>query len=454
MLRNKVTLGQTDRNSTDTSSVVMFQQTGRKGTILSNRHVCMVVKNRLSNDARVKKEIRALVEDGWRVTVIAMPERGYPQREIRGEVTILRPPIYSGRKQALREKIEGVSQKQDTSFRAGVLRCLRQNRIRRFFADLQRDIPWEMKLRRAAVAADADVYHANDLDTLEICGIAAKKNGAKLVYDSHELWLESSKFLYRTSVLSRFRLRLIEKRYIRMCDAVIAVTPMRAEKMKGLYGDLGKVDLLINCPEKLDIPSAKGDLRREIQAANDSVIVLYQGVFSAGRGLEELLEATKKIEDDRVKTVFIGMDSLNGHLQEMAEKLNLSGKVFFLPAVASEELARYTFDADIGMILFNKTCLNNFYSLPNKLFEYMMAGVAIVSSDFPELKSIIDITQCGITVDPTDPVKIAAAIRQLADNSSKREAMAMAGRKAALSKYNWDEQKQTLINIYRRLVSE
>ncbi len=414
-------------------------------------HVCMVVKNRLSNDARVKKEMKALAEDGWRVTVIAMPEKGAPPRESEGRVTIVRPRIYSRRKELLREKVARVSAREDTSLKARLVRSVRSNPLRRFVADLQRDIPWELRLRNAALNARADVYHANDLDTLEICGIAAARNRARLVYDSHELWLQSSRYLIATNPFNRVRLRRIERRYIRDASAVIAVTPMRGEEMRRMYPDMGRLEIIENAPEPLEALPARGTLRSLAGIGPEEPVALYQGVICPERGLEELIQAAALAVDTKLRFVVIGMDAWNGTLQQMAEEAGLSERITFLPPVPSEELPGITVDADMGFILFRNTCLNHYHSLPNKLYEYMMAGVPVIASDFPEMKRVITETGCGITVDPESPEEIFLAAKNLAENPGERERMSKAGRKAALDTHNWTAQKKKLISLYREL---
>ncbi len=421
---------------------------------MSAEHVCMVVKNRLSTDARVKKEAAALAEDGWRVTVIAMPEKGCPERETRNGITIIRPPVYSGRKQRLREMVAGASCPGDTTLRARLLRDIRKNPLRRFIADLQRDIPWELRLRRAAIETKADVYHAHDLDTLEICGLAAERTGALLVYDSHELWLGSSRFLIATNPLNRLRLRRIEGRYLPRAEAVIAVTPLRGGEMKKMYPGMGKLEIIENAPEILSEPPAPGRLRGMTGTGDNTLIALYQGVLCPERGLEELLAAAKMCRRSDVRFVIVGMDSWNGTLQRMAGDAGLSDRVVFIPPVPSEELPELTVDADMGFILFRNTCLNHYYSLPNKLYEYMMAAVPVIASDFPELSRVIEATGCGITVDPESPEAISSAVETLAAHRERRLAMAAAGRAAALEGYNWEPQKRKLIELYRELAEK
>jgi glycosyltransferase involved in cell wall biosynthesis len=411
----------------------------------------MVVKNRLSNDARVKKEMAVLADDGWAVTVVAMPEAGAPEEETRNGVRIFRPPVFSHSRENLRRNIIRLSEDSRRSLRSSIINSLRRNRFRRFIADLKRDVPWERKLRRIAWETNAFVYHANDLDTLEICGSVASSRNAKLVYDSHELWLESSRYLHATNAFNRIRLRNIERHYASRADAVIAVTPGRGELMRRMYPSIKKLEIVENAPEKLiDLPP-RGKLRSLIGVGPEAVIALYQGVICPERGLEELLGAAELVRNPLVKFVIIGMDAWNGTLQKTASDMGLNQRVVFLPPVSSEELPGITVDADMGFILFRNTCLNHYYSLPNKLYEYMMAGVPIVSSDFPELRRVIDHAGSGVTVNPDSRNSIAAAVEKLAGDPAERFRMAACGRTAALDHYNWEPQSLKLKNLYRRL---
>jgi len=418
---------------------------------LQKHSVCLVVKNRLSNDARVKKEINVLKKDGWQVTVIAMPEQDKPEVETIKGVTIIRPPIFSSVKTKLKNQIAHASSETKLSLKAKIIRILRRNKVRRFFADLARDIPWENKLRQAAIKTNAEVYHANDLDTLQICATAAKKNNSKLVYDSHELWLESSRFFIATHPLNKVRLKGIEQKCIRVANEVIAVTPLRGKKMKEMYPSLTALTIIENAPETLNELPEKGSLRSRINASADTVIALYQGVFCPERGLEELLKAAKLTTNPKIKFVFIGMDAWNGTLQKKAVEMNITDRVVFLPPVPSEELPQITVDADMGFILFRNTCLNHYYSLPNKLYEYQMAGIPIISSDFPELKRVLTEVGSGLTVNPESVEEIASAVDRLAQDIQLRKEMGSNGRKAALSKYNWEPQSLLFRDLYRRL---
>lgn len=187
---------------------------------MESTKVCMMVKNQPWNDARVKKEAISLSEAGFCVTIIAETEKGCPTEETWKNIRILRPPKDSTHRNTLREKVIGSSAKENNSLKSRIIRLFLRNRFRRFLTDLKRAVPWEYRLYRAALSTGADIFHVNDLDTLFTCERAAGKPGAKLVYDSHELCLESSRYLIAASALDRFRYRITEKKLITKTDSV------------------------------------------------------------------------------------------------------------------------------------------------------------------------------------------------------------------------------------------
>ncbi len=414
----------------------------------------MAVKNQLWNDARVKKEARCLRGAGFQVTIVAKPEDGFGEDETERDIRILRPRKDSRRRERLRKKAVRASEQPSRSCRARILTAIRRNRLRRTLTDWKRNLPWEYRLYRAILSTGADIVHANDLDTLLICSAAARKLGAKLVYDSHELWLESSRFLSATSPLNRLRFRLTEKRLIYGADAVIAVTPSRGEAMLSMYPGLKRMVIIENSSIPVaDLPSSRY-LRDRLDLPDSTVVALYQGVICPERGLEELVNAAQILKNERIAIVIMGHDSWSGTLERIAGEADLEGILFLVPPVPSEDLLEITVSADIGLILFQNTCLNHFYSLPNKLYEYMMAGLPVIASNFPEMSRIITENRSGLLIDASSPEEIADAIGTLAANRSEARSMGQRGRIAVLEKYNWLEQEKKLITLYEELQRE
>ena len=413
--------------------------------------VCMVVKNQLWNDARVKKEALALAEAGYRVTVVARPEAGHSPRETWRGIVVLRPPKDSPARQELRERVVGASAEGDESLRARLIRALRRNRLRRVLTDIKRSVPWELRLLAAALSVRADVYHAHDLDALLVGALAAGALGTRLVYDAHELWLESSRYKMSTPPLDRLRYRLTERLLLPRADAVIAVTPSRGRAMKRMYpDDIRRMAIVENSTPRLETLPVPRNLRDRLGIPRGAFVALYQGIICPGRGLEELLAAARTLRGRGIYVVVVGHDAWQGTLQRLAAEMGVDDIVRFHPPVPSEELASITVAADAGLILFRNVCLNNYYSLPNKLYEYMMAGIPIVASDFPDMREVIEKNGCGLLVDPDSPEDIADGIIGLAEmETGERREMGGNGRRAALSDYHWDIEARRLLEVYR-----
>jgi glycosyltransferase involved in cell wall biosynthesis len=179
-------------------------------------------------------------------------------------------------------------------------------------------------------------------------------------------------------------------------------------------------------------------------------VVLYQGGFSVGRGVEQLMEAIRLVPG--AVLVVMGYGALESAFREAAARPENLGRVHVLPAVPPTELLDWVVSADAVGVLFQHDTLNNYLSTPNKFLEAMAAGVPSICSDHPGMGPIARETGCGIAVDPTDIEAIAAAIRTIVDETpgerSARRARALA---AAHGTYNWESQVQALLAEYGRL---
>ncbi|NPA71831.1 MAG: glycosyltransferase family 4 protein [Gammaproteobacteria bacterium] len=191
-------------------------------------------------------------------------------------------------------------------------------------------------------------------------------------------------------------------------------------------------------------------LRKSLNINNNEPIILYQGGFSSNRGLENLVHAMTYI--DKGILVFLGWGPLEAHLRRLSEKLNLTNRVFFHPPVPQAELLHYTKGATVGVIPYRATSLNNYYSTPNKLFEYLMAGIPVVASDFPELRRIIKKYHIGLTFDPEDPKSIADAINTLLTNSRLYRQMKN-NINEAIVHFNWEREAQKLLDLYKNILN-
>jgi len=295
-----------------------------------------------------------------------------------------------------------------------------------------------------------DVYHAHDFNTLPVALWAQHRFGGRVVYDSHELYTETSNI----SKLEKAIVGFLERVFVRRVHAVITVNNSIAQELMHRYNMEPPV-IVMNCPprkrfvERQNSEEAVSLIPKALGLSQEVQVVLYQGGFSPNRGLENLVLAAQYLDKRRI-VVFMGWGRLESVLKGMVKELGLESKVYFHPPVSQEDLLLYTSSAHIGVIPYQFVGLNNYYSTPNKLFEYMMAGLPIVSSDFPELKRIIEGYNLGKTFDPDDPKDIARAINEVFEDETQYEQMRRNALKAA-EIYNWENESKKLLALYQRL---
>ena len=157
--------------------------------------------------------------------------------------------------------------------------------------------------------------------------------------------------------------------------------------------------------------------RDELGVAADDLLIIIQGAgINIDKGAEELIDAVNI--SDRVSLLVVGAGDVVPELKQHVEELNIGQRVKFIPSVPWETLIKYTKSADVGMCIEKDTNLNYRYSLPNKLFDYITAGIPVIASDLPEIKNIILKNSCGIIIPAVTPEEISKAIIILRDNKT------------------------------------
>jgi len=249
-----------------------------------------------------------------------------------------------------------------------------------------------------------DVFMAVDLPVLGVTRWAAENAGAQLIYDSHELFAEQEQ-----SEWEKARWRQIETTHIQSCDAVITVNRSIARELEHRYS-IPVVNVVYNAvrlPPALDRSSL---FHRIYGLSPDSKIVLLQGGLSPGRNLEALVEAMRFVSDSIVHLVILGNGEMLQRLKAITHRFGLFERVHFHPAVPQERLLAYTAAADVGVIPYLATCMNNLFCTPNKLFEYIAAGVPILANDLPEISRVVVGHDIGRVGDMGSAKKIADLI--------------------------------------------
>jgi glycosyltransferase involved in cell wall biosynthesis len=313
--------------------------------------------------------------------------------------------------------------------------------------------------QRLAVAAapPADVHHAHDFDALPAAAAAARRDGSRYVYDSHELFTE-----WRPNALQPWWLRQVvalrERQLARGAAAVVTVNDEIARVLAGRFRIRPPV-VVHNCPSLAEIEAAersRGRLRAASGLTADEPIVLCHGSFQPGRGLEGVARALTAPGLEAVHLVFLGYPL--DYVAPIAADPLLAGRVHRLPAVEPAELLGWVADADATASTYLPIDRNHLLSTPNKLFESLAAGVPVVSSDFPARRRILlddPLGPLGAVCDPTDPASIARAIRSILDlPPADRVALRTRCRQAALERWNWEIEGAKLVALYERLERE
>src|SRR5699024_7341831 len=221
----------------------------------------------------------------------------------------------------------------------------------------------------------------------------------------------------------------------------------RAIHHKELYGYYPKT--LYNYSIYYDVDKrASLGFKETLGLANDEKLLLYQGGLQAGRGLENLIKMMHLVDEGTL--VFIGDGRLKQILMRQVIEENLSDKIKFFPKVHMDLLPSYTKEAYIGFQVLQNTSYNHYSAASNKLFEYIMAHVPIVSCDFPEIKNIVDGEKVGVSLDASNIEELAKVVNMLVKDEPLRNRYSENCR-SAKTKYNWDNEQRKLLEIYNNL---
>ncbi len=378
--------------------------------------VTMCVHNPYTHDTRVEKEARTLSGAGFSVTVVCEAAAGLPSLEERDGIRIVR-----------------VARSRPS---IPVWRFLRYGRV----------------FERALVETRPQILHAHDSDALGPVAAAARRLGVPFVYDAHELWLGQGRrgrsWLYFAAMSVFFS--ILERRLIPQSAAQMTVSPPIARWLERRY-HLQHVELVPNYPEAR--PVSRHELRTRIDPQSlphGAPIVLYLGGLMEARGLEALVRSIPWLQSG-AHLVLMGRGPLGGNLRRLAAELGVDQRVHLLTPVPPGEVIDWASSADIGVSPLMPSSLNNRYSLGNKLFQYLAAGLPVVASDFPQVREVVVGSEAGLCVDTTDPRQIAAAIDNLLADQDRRAVMGRNARRAVEMRYNWDVAARTLLEVYRPL---
>ncbi len=291
----------------------------------------------------------------------------------------------------------------------------------------------------------ADILVTNDLDTLLPNFIVSKLKGPKLVYDSHEYFTEVPELISRPFI--RYIWLTIERFIFPKLKYAFTVN----ESIAAIYKEKYKVDVKVirNLPSQLS-----SDLlvwkRTDLGLPADKKIFLFQGAgINIDRGAEEAIDAISKVDNGIL--LFIGGGDVIKNLQNKVGELQITDKVFFIPKQPMEKLFAFTAMADIGLTLDKDTNLNYKYSLPNKLFDYIRAGLPVLATDLVEVKKIVDGYSIG-KITPSLSIKDLARTMNEMINDDDLLAMWKENLKTASLELCWEKEEQKLFELFNHVI--
>jgi glycosyltransferase involved in cell wall biosynthesis len=291
-----------------------------------------------------------------------------------------------------------------------------------------------------------DIVHCNDLDTLLVGVLAKLHYGCRLVYDAHEFYPVSDP---HGKWLDIIFFSLLERLLIRHADAVVSVNPLLGEAMRAAYR-LDRVHSVPNAEPWVEgRPPPLGTEMAEL--AQGRVRFLFQGRFTPGRGIDELIEGWAQIDPGRAALFLRGPDNMwrQAAIEHAARLGLLDRSIYFLDAVSEDDLVPAASEAEVGIIPYKPLILNDRLSCPNKLSQYLHAGLMVLANDLPYVQSVLSEAEAGLFYSLADLRTLADAVRRILDDP----ALLHQGRQNALrfarERFNWQIQSEILYALYR-----
>jgi glycosyltransferase involved in cell wall biosynthesis len=365
-----------------------------------NKKIILAVTNDLTYDRRMGRICSALGDSGAEVTLIGRK---------RHNSSVFTPSKFKGYR----------------------FRCL-FNTGPFFYAE------YNIRLFFILLFMDADILCACDLDTAPAIRLAGWVKGKKTVYDAHEYFSEVPELTNRPKVKAIWE--WIATKTVPGFDACYTVGEELANLMRKRYGV--HIDVIRN------IAPFNAEIKYAEPAYHQKKILLYQGALNVGRGLEACIEAMVSLHD--WEFWLAGEGDITDRLKALAQEKGLSDRVIFLGWISPDQLHPLMKQARLSINLREVGSLNDYYSLPNKFFDAIHAGLPSVNMNYPEYARIIAKYPCAFLIDEVRADKIVEAVKSIDEHPETWNAMSLACLEAA-KEFTWENESRKLIEIYANL---
>lgn len=411
---------------------VMYEnETSVTGNELSNLekkpHIVSLVMNGVVGDGRVIKTAKAALDAGYKATLIGMTNNAKPiHLEVEGVPVILVP--------------NGLEKLQSNGLWGTEM-------SKRRLGALSDSVMWSMLPEIEAL--NPSLLHSHDMSGLRIGAMISRNLAAKgwdipWIHDIHEyvVGLTTVPENYRATCMD------FERRYLHQADHLTTVSDPLAEVVRSTYHLRLSPTVIYNAPlANADPVERVGDIRTAIELNQETPLVVYIGVAKKERGCETLVAAAASLPG--VHICFISdSNKYLAAIKKLADELGMADRLHLHPCVSSSEVTSFIRTADIGfhgLIHYP----NGEVALPNKLFEYIHAGLPVVVSDVAAMKQFVEKNGIGTVFEAESPQSCAVAIDDALKNISKYASKITDDLKKI---YSWQEQSEKLKAIYSQLI--
>lgn len=388
---------------------------------MKDKEILVLLDNPFTNDRRVYRITKSLVNLGLNVTLLACKKDGCLEKE----------------------NIDGINV--ERIFETKIFDI----KDRKCFKNYSEQILKDYKF---------DIVHANDQTMLNLAVYLKKvRNNLVLVYDSHELFSEwplnisnynSISILIKSYIVRKIQIRR-EKKNSAFIDYLITVNESLANHLSSYFKLKNKSLVLRNIPEKSEEHQEKSEILRgifKIPQTTKILVFIGANIYVKTLNLEQVIEEFANVKDKAI--VFICAFNQNSQpIQELVKKKKINN-VYFHDLIKPTEIPKFLSSADVGLVpTWNKKDLSYWYALDNKLFEYMNAGIPILATAQPEYKRIIDDYNCGLAINADDKKAYLNGFTTILDKYDKYKENTLKARQDL----NWENEEGKLIEFYTNI---
>lgn len=279
-----------------------------------------------------------------------------------------------------------------------------------------------------------DAICAIDLDTILPCYFISVLKKIPRIYDAHELFCEMKEVMSRPAIYKIWK--HIERFAVPKFKNGYTVNNIIANEFKSMYGLEYEVIRSLSLLREMAVPSKK------------EKYILYQGAVNEGRSFETLIPAMQWVD---APLIICGDGNFMQKTKEFVKQYGLENKIIFKGKIAPEELREITQQAYIGTTLFENTGKSNYFSLANRFFDYLHAGVPQICVDYPSYKEVNNLHEVAVLVNDLQPKSLAKAISELLINEAlynRIQQNCLVARK----EYNWQQEEKKLVHFYHKII--